>query len=279
MMAWQRVCYDEPTLDALLLFSLPFLGFFAGAVGALIGAGGGFILVPILLTILPEEPPGIITGMSQSMVLFTGMSATYAYAKQQRIEYRWAGILAATGLAGMALGAFIVENLSRGSFQVVFGIAALIVMGYLLIRPVRGRATLSLQDIESNRVPLTRRRAAMLGLVGLTTGTMGGLLGIGGGVALVPILVQVFVFPAHLATATSQLVILLTSPAAILVHIKSVPLQEQALPIGLLIVGAILGAQVGARLSRRISAPWLVRTLAVGVGVVGLRLILTSGAL
>jgi len=255
---------------------LPFLGFIAGSLGALIGAGGGFVLVPILLAIAPNEPPGIITGVSQTVVFATSTSATIAYARQRRIEYRWAGMLAATGFAGMAVGAFITENLSRERFQFVFGIAALLLVVYLLIRPIRGRAARSLEEAHQMRVPLDRRRIAPLIAVGLGTSLLGGLLGIGGGIALTPIFVQVFMFPTHMATATSQLVIALTSPAAIAVHLSNVPLVEEFLPIAMLSAGAIFGAQVGARISKRFSASWLVRTLALGLGVAGVRLILTS---
>ena len=136
-----------------------------------------------------------------------------------------------------------------------------------------------LKKQKQARVPLNRKRAILLGVVGLATGTMGGLLGVGGGIAMVPIIVQAFVFPAHLATATSQLVILITSPAAIAVHIAEAPLLEKILPIALLGVGAIIGAQVGARVSRKVSAPWLVRILAIGLGIVGVRLILSGIAL
>ncbi len=254
---------------------MPVLGFLAGTIGALIGAGGGFIAVPILLIVLPDEPPGIITGMSQSMVLMTSLSSTIAYARQKRIEYRWSAVMAVTGLFGMAFGAYIVETLTRGAFETIFGIAALLLMGYLLIRPIRGRgAARTLEQAEAARVPMTRRRGVMLAVVGLATGTLGGLLGVGGGIAMVPIIVQAFVFPAHLATATSQLVILATSPAAIAMHVVSAPLLEQIVPIMLLGVGAIVGAQVGARVSRKVSAPWIVRILALGLGIVGVDLIL-----
>ena len=259
------------------LVFLPFLGFVAGAFGALIGAGGGFVLVPILLTIAPSEPPGIITGVSQTVVLATSLSATSVYARQRRIEYRWAAVLAAAGLAGMAIGAFVTENLSRERFQLVFGIVALLIVAYLLIRPIRGRGARSLDEARLMRVPLTARRVGPLLAVGFGASFLGGLLGLGGGIVLTPFLVQAFMLPAHLATATSQLVIAVTSPAAIGVHIANVPLFENALPIALLSAGAIVGAQVGARFSRRFSAAWLVRTLALGLGAAGVRLILTSG--
>ncbi|MDA1097010.1 MAG: sulfite exporter TauE/SafE family protein [Chloroflexi bacterium] len=263
-------------MDNLLL--LPLLGFVAGFAGALIGAGGGFILVPILLVIAPDETPGIITGISQTVVFATSLSATVAYARQGRIEYRWAALLGAAGVAGMAVGAFITENLSRETFQLVFGFASLIVVAYLLIRPIRGRGARSLTEARTMRIELRRRHIIPVAAVGFATSVLGGLLGLGGGIALTPVLIQAFMFPAHMATATSQLVIAITSPAAIGVHLAHVPLMGEALPIAALSVGAIVGAQVGARVSRRISAPWLVRTLALGLGVAGVRLILSLGA-
>ena len=255
---------------------LPFLGFIAGSLGALIGAGGGFVLVPVLLVIAPDEPPGIITGVSQSVVLSTSVSGAVAYARQRRIEYRWAALLAVTGLAGMALGAFITENLSRERFQLVFGVAAVCVVLYLLIRPIRGRGARSLSEAHAMRVPLELARVGPLAAIGLATSALGGLLGLGGGIALTPILVQVFMFPAHMATATSQLVIAATSPAAIAVHLAHVPLWEKAVPIALLSIGAVVGAQVGARISRRFTAAWLVRILALALGAAGVRLIFTA---
>ena len=126
------------------------------------------------------------------------------------------------------------------------------------------------------RVPLDKRRVPPLVAVGMATSVLGGLIGGGGGIALTPVLVQVFMLPAHLATATSQLVIAATSPAAIAIHVANVPLVEKWVPIALLAAGAIVGAQVGARVSRRFSAAWLVRALALGLGVAGIRLIATS---
>ena len=72
---------------------LPFLwlipmGFFTGAYGALIGAGGGFILVPALLILFPNEAPEIVTSISLAVVFFNALSGTIAYARSQRIDYK-----------------------------------------------------------------------------------------------------------------------------------------------------------------------------------------------
>ena len=168
----------------------------------------------------------------------------------------------------MALGAFTVEHLSRGYFQIICGMALFSLMIYLLINPLR-------KPKETQTISLSNKSTARkiwLFILGLSTGFMGGLLGIGGGIFIVPSLVQIFAFPAHIATATSQFVILITSPAAIAVHATAVPVTDYLLRILLLGLGAIIGAQVGARISKYFSAPWLIRSLALTVGFVGLQL-------
>ena len=58
------------------MFVLPIAGFAAGTIGALIGAGGGFIIVSLLLYVFPQDSPGLITTVSQSVVLLTSLSAS-----------------------------------------------------------------------------------------------------------------------------------------------------------------------------------------------------------
>lgn len=256
-------------MDSYLIFILPIAGLAAGTIGALIGAGGGFIIVSLLLYVFPDDSPGLITTVSQSVVLLTSLSATTIYVREKRVNYRSSLNIAAGGVIGMALGAFTVEHLSRGYFQIICGVALFTLMLYLLINPVRKQG-------EARNTALSNKTISQkfwLFILGLSTGFMGGLLGIGGGIFIVPSLVQLFAFPAHIATATSQFVILITSPAAIAVHATSVPISDYLLRILLLGVGAIIGAQVGARISKYFSAPWLIRSLALTVGFVGIQLL------
>ena len=250
------------------MFILPMAGFAAGTIGALIGAGGGFIIVSLLLYVFPQDSPGLITTVSQSVVLLTSLSASTIYVREKRVNFKSSINIAAGGIIGMALGAFTVEHLSRGYFQIICGMALFSLMIYLLINPLR-------KPKEAQTISLSNRSTARkfwLFILGLSTGFMGGLLGIGGGIFIVPSLVQLFAFPAHIATATSQFVILITSPAAIAVHATAVPVTDYLLRILLLGLGAIIGAQVGARISKYFSAPWLIRSLALTVGLVGLQL-------
>ena len=63
-------------------------GLLAGTYGSLIGAGGGFIMVPLLLLLFPDESPAVIAASSLFAVLFTGISSTTAYAFIKRIDYK-----------------------------------------------------------------------------------------------------------------------------------------------------------------------------------------------
>ena len=64
---------------------LTLLGFVIGTYGTLIGAGGGFVLVPILLMLYPNESPEIITSISLAVVFFNAMSGSLAYSRMKRI--------------------------------------------------------------------------------------------------------------------------------------------------------------------------------------------------
>ena len=263
-------------MDILFWITLFASGFLAATVGSLIGAGGGFILVPILLLKFPHESAGVITSMSQIVVLITSISACIIYARDKRISYQWSFSIAISGIIGMASGAYTVEQLSRTSFQLLFGTTCLVLTIYLFLKPLRKGAAISIEDARKLSIQLNIKKRIGLFILGLFTSFMGGILGIGGGILIVPSLVQIFSFPAHFATATSQMVILITSPAAVLVHMANTPINEKFITICLLGAGAIVGAQAGARISKYFSAPWLIRFLSLALGVVGIQLIRAS---
>ncbi len=105
-------------------------------------------------------------------------------------------------------------------------------------------------------------------------GFVSSLLGIGGGIIHVPLLTRALNFPVHIATATSHFVLSITALVATLVRLKTGTLQGQLPTIAWLSIGAIAGAQSGAKLSNRIAGPWILRGLAISLGLVGVRILL-----
>jgi hypothetical protein len=110
----------------------------------------------------------------------------------------------------------------------------------------------------------------------LSIGLFSSLVGIGGGLIHVPLLIYVFGFPAHVATATSHFVLVFTALAGVAEHVLDGTFPRWLPRILLLAAGVIGGAQLGALLSRRVSGPWIVVGLAIALGLVGVRLIVTS---
>jgi uncharacterized protein len=92
---------------------LVLIGFGVGAFGTVVGAGGGFILTPILLLLYPDESAQTLTAISLTAVFFNAASGSAAYARQRRIDYRSGTIFALATIPGAIGGALLVDVVSR----------------------------------------------------------------------------------------------------------------------------------------------------------------------
>lgn len=81
------------------------LGFIVGTYGTLIGAGGGFVLMPILLILYPRESADRLTAISLAVVFFNALSGSGAYARMKRIDYKSGLMFAAATIPGAIIGA------------------------------------------------------------------------------------------------------------------------------------------------------------------------------
>lgn len=262
-------------------FALIPLAFFLGAYGTLIGSGGGFVLVPMLLMLYPSEPTEIITAISLAVVFFNALSGTLAYGRMKRIEYRSGLVFAAATIPGAIIGALATAYFPRGTFDAFFGVLLIAASLYLGLRPAVTRPAPSACPPNHRECILTEADGTVhhfsynepLGIAMSTVvGFFSSLLGIGGGVIHVPILVRVLNFPVHVATATSQLVLTIMALSGTITHIASGSFTAGFRRTIMLAIGATLGAPVGAWFSRRLQGSWIIRALAVALGIVGLRL-------
>ncbi|MCK9518380.1 MAG: sulfite exporter TauE/SafE family protein [Dehalococcoidia bacterium] len=259
------------------------LGLAVGTFGTIVGAGGGFVLVPVLLLIYPERDPKVITAMSLFVVTLNAISGSFAYARQRRIDY-WSGLwFGLATLPGAVAGALVVAYIPRRTFDAIFGVTLVSIGLYLALRsgvqaiqrPVTGWGVVSrsIGDISGPRFVYSYQLWKGLA-ISLGVGFLSSLLGIGGGVIHVPVMVTVLHFPVHIATATSQFVLSFMSAQGTAVHFWTGTLGwdeplEQAV---LLAVGAVPGAQLGAFLARRLPAITIMRVLAGALILVGVRL-------
>ena len=116
------------------------VGFGVGACGTLIGAGGGFVLMPILLLVYPADSPALLTSISLAVVFFNAASGSWAYHRMRRIDYKSGWLFSAGTVPGAILGALTANYIPRRQFDAVFGLLMLAASAYLLLHPDRKRA-------------------------------------------------------------------------------------------------------------------------------------------
>src|SRR5438445_6616761 len=121
-------------------FRLAPLGLCVGAFGTLVGAGGGAVMVPVLLVLLPRETPANVTAISLATVFFNAYSGTLTYMRMGRVDYRLGTLFTLASLPGAVLGVLLVRLMPRNVFDPVFGVLLLGIGVFLLAHPV-GSAT------------------------------------------------------------------------------------------------------------------------------------------
>ena len=257
------------------------IGFGVGAFGTLIGAGGGFVLTPILLLLYPHESPQTLTAISLAAVFFNAASGTAAYARQRRIDYRSGLVFALATLPGAIGGALVVGSVSRHVFDAIMGTVLAVLAVWLLAgerwplpQPRRHLERREIVDRSGERyvyvVPL-RRGAAY----SLAVGFLSSFLGIGGGVIHVPLLVRALGFPTHLATATSHFVLSIMAGTGTITHVALGSFSHghgvrRAIALS---IGVVAGAQLGAHLSVRLRGAVIQSLLAAALLMLAARLI------
>src|ERR1051326_6734210 len=91
-------------------------GFAIGALGTLIGAGGGFLLMPVLVVALPTDRPETLASISLGVVFLNALSGSVGYARQGLIDYRSGRVFLAAAAPGAIAGAMVTSRLPRTAF-------------------------------------------------------------------------------------------------------------------------------------------------------------------
>ncbi|AFM24641.1 sulfite exporter TauE/SafE family protein [Desulfomonile tiedjei] len=258
------------------------LGFGTGLYGTLIGAGGGFVLMPILLLLFPKESPEQLTSISLAVVFFNALGGSEAYALMRRIDYRSGLMFAAATIPGAILGALNTGYVPRTLFDAVFGILLVAGAAFLLIRTNKRESVevrhyqykISRHLVEANGVVFDYSFNPLVGIgLSFVVGYVSSFLGIGGGIIHVPAMTYFLNFPVHVATATSHFVLSIMAFTGTMTHVVTGTFPHNANLTLSLAIGALLGAPLGAHLSGLIRGNWIIRGLALALIVVGLRIL------
>lgn len=272
------------------IFLLVLAGFIIGTCGTLIGAGGGFILVPLLLLFYPNLPPETVTAISMAVVAANALSGSAAYARSGRIDYKAGVIFALFTIPGSILGVYTVQYIPKQSFNLIFGILLMALSAFLFFKKQRETPQPQEDGFEQNglkhrrlvdtagavyRYSYSQRNGIFISII---VGYMSPLLGIGGGIIHVPAMVNWLHFPVYIATATSHFILAVMSTVSVIVHaINGTYNNPEVLKmVACLAAGVIPGAQVGAYFSHRVKGTSIIKLLAVCLMLVGLRILLKN---
>ena len=268
----------------LELLALIALGFAVGTYGTIIGLGGGFVLVPVLLFLYPDYEPEQITSISLAVVFANTVSGSIAYARQRRIDYRTGLIFAAAAFPGVIAGAYAVHLLPERLFLFIFaflllGLAAITLRGRTrrLRPPLRGPGVIRREFFFGGRTYIYSYRLWHGVLLSLGVGFLSSLLGIGGGAIHVPAMIVWLHFPVEIAVATSQFILVFMSGGATVIHLAEGTLSGSILGKAVALgIGAVPGAQVGARIAERLRPRQITFLFAIALFGLSARLLVSA---
>ena len=237
---------------------------------------------------IPELKPETITAISIVIVAANAISGSIAYARSGRIDFKAGILFALFTIPGSVLGVFSTKFIPRSTFNILFGILLVALSVYLFFRTNKKiQPPLVVENqkrwkhralVDSSGKTYSYTYNQTLGiLISIVVGYISPLLGIGGGIIHVPALVQWLHFPVFVATATSHFILAIMATVSVIVHAVNGSYNDPKIlhmVIGL-IIGVIPGAQVGAWLSHKLKGYTIIRVLAVCLGLVGIRILLS----
>jgi uncharacterized membrane protein YfcA len=236
-----------PPLNITMISILIVVGFAAGLLGGWIGTGGCSVMLPVLHFWLGFPAP-IAVGTTLFAVIFTAISGGYGHLKQKNLDKRvtlWMGV---AGIIGVIIGSWLFTFLSNKSelLGAIIGLVFLWPSFRMIWEGIKGyqNRTSGSNAAFANQAQSIQGQPANLSLFGLIVGTLTGLVGLGGGYALVPGLIYLFKAPVYITMGTSLAVMI---PMALVGG--GIKLTQGFVYLGAALVlasGTIIGAQVGA---------------------------------
>jgi uncharacterized membrane protein YfcA len=262
-----------PVLTAIIFVA----GAAAGALGALLGLGGGIFLVP-LLNLALGFPIGVAAAISLATVIATSSAVTAGKAGQHLMNFRFGMILEVATAAGSVLGGITAQFVSQAMLQRLFAGVTASVAAVTIARANRrnviadpnidpGRLGGRFFDQESGTDVVYRIKNLPLALgASFVAGNVSSLLGIGGGVIKVPVLNAWCGMPLRAAAATSAFMIGVTATGGAIIYWGNGQLPPVAAAAAIL--GVQLGSSAGLRLSPNLPVRALKLLLATILGIV-----------
>jgi len=289
----------EVSVNAFLLLGL---GGMVGILSGMFGVGGGFLMTPLLFFI--GIPPAVAVATEANQIVASSFSGVLAHLKRKTVDIKMGIVLQIGGLIGAGAGVQIfsalkkigqVELLVTMSYVVFLGIVGslMFIESVNAMRRARGAAYVPPKRRQHNWVhglPFKMKfRTSGLYIsaipplmVGVAVGILAAIMGVGGGFIMVPAMIYILGMPTKVVIGTSLFQIILVTAFTTLMHATTNFTVDMPLAV-LLLLGGVVGAQIGTRIGVKLKAEQLRVFLALLVlavcGKLALDLLLTPSEL
>ena len=234
------------------------LGMLTGLLSGMFGVGGGFLTTPLM--IFYGIPPTVAAASAASQVTGASVSGVFAHSRRGGVDYQMGAVLVAGGIIGTAIGAVLFNILAQlGQIDTVINILYVVLLGS--IGTLMGRESIQTLRAERSGVPVQARKRRHHPLVanlpmrwrfyrsglyisplaplilGVATGILTMLMGIGGGFVLVPAMLYILGMSANVVVGTSLFQILFVTMATTMMHALTTRAVDIVLATLLLVAG------------------------------------------
>jgi uncharacterized membrane protein YfcA len=248
------------------------LGGAVGVLSGMFGVGGGFLTTPLL--IFYGVPPAVAVASSATQITGSSVSGVLAHSRRQGVDFKMGGVLVAGGAIGALSGGQVFRLLQQtGQIDTVVALLYVALLGWIGLTMMREsvRAFVAQRRGSKRQTRLGRRprwiaalpfRWRFYGaglyisplapfLLGFVSGLLTVLMGVSGGFILVPVMIYLFGVSARVVVGTSLFQGLFVTAATTMVHALTTHAVDLVLA-ALLLVGSVIGAQIGSRLVQKV---------------------------
>jgi uncharacterized membrane protein YfcA len=272
-------------MEPILMIVILLFGVFAGSLGAMLGLGGGVLLVVFLILAL-NIPPHQAVALSLLAVIASSSMGGSVYVRDRMTNVRLAMVLETCTVTGAVLGAYLALVLPVLFTEIILG-TAIFISALLMLKSPKSEKIIP-PGGEKNNIsgdffdPLKKREVTYrpirikLGLlVSLLAGSISGIAGIGGGIIKVPIMNLLMKVPVKAAAATSNFMVGVTAAASAFIYISGGYVDPYAaVPT---VLGIMVGAYIGTKILVRVESITIKRTLGAVLMFFSVVLLLRAG--
>ena len=281
------------SINVLLIFSL---GILVGLLSGIFGVGGGFLMTPLLIMI--GVPPTVAAASDSNQIVGASTSGTLAHYRLGNVDFKMGILLLIGGVIGGTVGVQIIKILRAvGNADFLIKITYVLMLGFVgsymfleslqaLRKKKAAQAVPAAKESKYARLlgklpwqtdfPTSGVRLSVLMPLGLGVfvGILAAIMGVGGGFIMVPVMVYLLRMPMHVVVGTSLFQILFTCINVTILQAYSNHTVDFVLAL-ILLLGSTLGAQFGAKISKKLGGDQLKILLASIVLLVMVKMLLS----